>query len=88
MASQYYAADNQGFVPGDYWPPQHDNVPEPHNLFAEVFAKYLGGRKDAAPNTIGNTGDSRDCPLAQVFARTKIFKCPSWPGGGRGGGVR
>lgn len=81
-AAQFYVVDNAGWLPGDYWPSEHDGagVATPHVLFAEVLQAYLGGVKYVGA-TQGIRDRSRDCILAQRFASMPVLQCPSWPGG-------
>ena len=82
LGTRYYSADNNGWIPGNYYPGGSDGSQEtPHVLAAEVIARYLGGPPGPPPGTIGVSGVSRDCALAQMFVRMPIFQCPSWPGG-------
>ena len=79
---RYYSADNNGWIPGNYYAGGSDGSEEtPHVLAAEVIARYLGGPPGPPPGTIGVNSESRDCALAQIFVRMPIFQCPSWPGG-------
>lgn len=84
-ASGYYSSENEGWLPGDYWPNSQGgnlgNHNVPHILFAEALAPYLGGLKRTVPVAAQNTADSRDCLLSQMFARMPVLQCPSWPGG-------
>ncbi len=84
VAARYYAADQGGWLPGQYSPWDYSVRGDPSAAFplwAEVMAPYLGGEKQTVAGTHGVRGDVRDCPLSQMFAKMPLLQCPSWPGG-------
>jgi len=73
QAAVQYANDNKGFIPKNY--EYEVEFTQGHNLWAEVFAKYVF-TDFQLPTNIDQT---RDDALKIQFFRVEVYQCPEYP---------